>query len=599
MKETSVISSRHEIGGEPYHTALVTMNRDLDPREDDKENRSRQNGKRLHHKHRRSPSSALEEDSLTSSLSLHENGNFAVASAKISLSPLLRVDRTKTGILTENQKENVPFLDPKQPKMTISDTSSSFTNINTQIKDGAFTILGVGSNDMTEGIFDDKTNKEADALSAPTTQLRRSRRLRKRPSRFDAEFDGLGSLPKPEARGKRSDDENDNEDPPTPATIQELEDKQKPHAQLSVQELEVLLSKNFTPLPFCDPLSSIYSFGAIGDRKQGSHCHDSDKSVSLADVFCPEGVFSSVKLLSQFDLKLDEDREDSKASKHADLSDTVYQGQKIADMKLPAYCRMLKNIAHNSESPDQAQNILRVTIQQYLDCIGTLRPNGACFNAVIHGYAQLGYAAAAENVLSLMFQDYFNYHNTLAKPNVRVYTNVLHAWRKSNSPDAHERCENLLEEMHRLSDTGVAPECKPDAYAYTVLFHCLAESDCADGSEVAERQYVKMKQGAKMLQVDAIAYSNLLNIFTKNPSTHKRAEQLLWEMVSDYKGGNKKAKPHTRNFNTVLAMWAKSNDPESARRAQLVVERLIQFQDEGTLHVKPDEYTYSLLLKNW
>ncbi|GAX13218.1 hypothetical protein FisN_17Hh150 [Fistulifera solaris] len=576
------------------------MNRDLDPREDDKENCSRPSGKRLHDENRGSPSSALKEDSLTSCLLLHENGkNFAVASAKISLSPSLKGDRTKKGILTETQKENIPFLDLKHPKPTIYDTSSFSTNKSKQITDGSFAALGVGSDDATEGLVHDERNKEAIALSTPTTQLRRSRRVRKRPSRFDAEFDGLGSLPKPEERVKRSDDEKDKDDPPAPASAQELEDEEKPRAPASVQLLEVLLSKDSTALPFCDPFSSIYSFGAIGDRKQESHSPDSIKSVSLADVFCPEGVFSSVKLLSQFDLNFDEDLEESKTSTHADLSDTVYQGQKIADMKLPAYCRMLKSIAHDSESPDQAHSILRGTIQQYLDCIGTLRPNGACFNAVIHGYAQLGYAAAAENVLSLMFQDYFNYHNTLAKPNVRVYTNVLHAWRKSKSLDAHERCENLLEEMHRLSDTGVAPECKPDAYAYTVLFHCLAESDCADASEVAERQYMKMKQDAKVLQVDAIAYSNLLNIFTKNPSTHERAEQLLWEMVSDYKEGNKKAKPHTRNFNTVIAMWAKSNDPESARRAQLVVERLIQFQDEGTLYVKPDEYTYSLLLKNW
>jgi hypothetical protein len=588
IKEISTISSHNEIVGEPCQTTLATMNRDLDldPREDDKENSSQPGGKRLHHEKRRSPSSALKEDSLTTILLFHENGkNGAVVSAKISLSPSLTVDCTKTGILIERRKGNVPFLDLNPSKLTISNTTSSSSNTSKQITDGAFTTLGVGSNDATEGILQDERNeKVTNALSAPTTQLRRSRRLRKRPSRFDAEFDGLGSLPKPEARVKRSDDDKDKEDPPAPALA---------------QELEVLLNTNSTPLPFCDPLSSIYSFGAIGDHKQDSVCYDSDKSVSLADVFCPEGVFRSVNLLSQLDLNLHEDQGDSKSSKHASLSDTVYERQKIADMKLPAYCRMLNKIAHNSESPDQAHNILRVTIQQYLDCIGTLRPNGVCFNAVIHGYAQLGYAAAAENVLSLMFQDYFNYHNALAKPNVRVYTNVLHAWRKSKSLDAHERCEKILEEMHRLSDTGVAPECKPDAYAYTVLFHCLAESDCADASEVAERQYKKMKQGSKMVQIDAIAYSNLLNIFTKNPSTHKRAEHLLWEMVLDYKGGNKKAKPHTRNFNTVLAMWAKSNDPESARRAQLVVERLIQFQDEGTLHVKPDEYTYSLLLKNW
>jgi hypothetical protein len=99
------------------------------------------------------------------------------------------------------------------------------------------------------------------------------------------------------------------------------------------------------------------------------------------------------------------------------------------------------------------------------------------------------------------------------------------------------------------------------------------------------------------IRLDAIAYSNLLNIYTK--TSHARAEDLLWEMVEDYLTGNESAKPRIRNFNTVLAMWSKSNKEQAPERAHAIVARLIELNETGELDVKPDTYTYSLLLKTW
>ena len=587
MTVPSELSAYNTIVGEicQKQESFSSIKRELESCEDGKENGVAHRGNPVLLKQHDAKSSAQKEecrdDTAWSPLQTVKNG--VIVSPQTQLVPSRTVERTKAAILLEAQTEYKSLLDERFSRF---DKLKSPTNKSKQTTDCASTALDVEFVETTEEFDDDdeRIKRDENTFQVDTSGLRRSGRVKRKPIRFDLEYGGPGSLPNPEALVEFSQKENDKEDSPT-----------------SLHELELLLERGSSPLPFCDPFSSIYSFGSIGRGKllTPPNLDPRRGDVLRSDIFAPEGVFSSVELLSKLDLRSDEEAK-SKPSNNIELSEAMYEGSKIADMTLTEYCCMLRNIAHGSlESPDRAHNILRETIQQYHDCIGIIRPNGACFNAVIHGYAQLGYAAAAENVLSLMFQEYINNDNDLAKPNVRVYTNVLHAWRKSKSVDAHVRCERIIDEMRHLSEAGIAPECRPDTYAYTVLFHCLADSDCADASEIAERQFKKMKEDSTSTKLDAIAYSTLLNIFTKSPATHERAEELLWEMVTDHKGGNQKAKPHTRNFNTVLAMWAKSNDPDSARRAQVLVERLIQFREEGILRVQPDEYTYSLLLKSW
>jgi pentatricopeptide repeat protein len=92
-------------------------------------------------------------------------------------------------------------------------------------------------------------------------------------------------------------------------------------------------------------------------------------------------------------------------------------------------------------------------------------------NSVIHAYAQVGMPCKAEAVIRLMVQD-FHSGNKLAEPNIRIFTNLLHAWRKSKDPEAPEKCEAILQEMQALSDSGRFPDCKPDTFAVTVSCIC-------------------------------------------------------------------------------------------------------------------------------
>jgi pentatricopeptide repeat protein len=254
------------------------------------------------------------------------------------------------------------------------------------------------------------------------------------------------------------------------------------------------------------------------------------------------------------------------------------------------------------EGAKLSEGMLRKMIEDFEHKRSKYRPDGACFNAVIHAYAEMGDAHAAEHILTLMHQD-FEKGNANAEPNAKIYTNILHAWRKSKSAEAPERCEKILGTMNRLSDTGALPNCKPDAFSYSVAFHCWAESNRQEAAERADRLFREMERrymaGESGLQPDAILYSNVINIFTKNATTNNRAEELLWTMVHDFLTGNKFAEPKIRNFNTIMAMWSKSTEDIAPYKAQTIVLRMHEFCKENILTIPPDSYTYCLLLKTW
>ena len=171
-------------------------------------------------------------------------------------------------------------------------------------------------------------------------------------------------------------------------------------------------------------------------------------------------------------------------------------------------------------------------------------------DSVIHAYANAGLPNKAEAIIRLMIEDYEN-GNDDAEPNVRVFNNVLHTWRKSKDHNAPERCEAILREMQHLCDSGKFKACQPDTYAVTVLLHAWLESSRNEKTKRAELIFRQMQrryeQGNEMMRPDRIAYSLVLNGYAEERN-HEKAEEMLWEMVTDFLSGNDSAEPRTRNF---------------------------------------------------
>lgn len=85
-----------------------------------------------------------------------------------------------------------------------------------------------------------------------------------------------------------------------------------------------------------------------------------------------------------------------------------------------------------------------------------------------------------------------------------------------------------------------------------MLLHCWAESDYEDAAERAKVHFKQMKarflEGDESMRPDCISYSILLNTYAQKLQI-KEAEEMLWEMVDDFLGGNAAAQPRTRKHN--------------------------------------------------
>ena len=139
-------------------------------------------------------------------------------------------------------------------------------------------------------------------------------------------------------------------------------------------------------------------------------------------------------------------------------------------------------------------------------------------------------------------------------------------------------------------------------FTYTAIMHCWAKSNRNDAAKRTENLFRRMtdryEAGDMDYCPDNLAYACLINSFVKNGDS-VRAEEILWEMVNAYIRGNEKAKPSARNFNTVLAMLANEKSEDASERAENIVRRLIELNAKNVFSVKPDEFSFSLLLKSW
>ncbi len=183
-------------------------------------------------------------------------------------------------------------------------------------------------------------------------------------------------------------------------------------------------------------------------------------------------------------------------------------------------------------------------------------------------------------------------------PNDVSFSLVIHAWCKSNRPDAPEQAEKVLRRKEEFAGkfsnirimpsdyTPIISRWKDNPAKATLLFEDILRNY---GYSEEERS-----------RPNAATLNSLLDVYAKCQERNMAdsAERCLTKMkrLHDEEGGC--ILPDVVSYRSVIDAWVRSWDRNSPRRVQNLVNEMIRlYVDEGRDDLRPDTNAYNLILK--
>jgi hypothetical protein len=179
---------------------------------------------------------------------------------------------------------------------------------------------------------------------------------------------------------------------------------------------------------------------------------------------------------------------------------------------------------------------------------------------------------------------------------------VIHAWCKSNRPDAPERAEKILRRMEVFAEKFSNIRILPSDYTPIIL---KWRDDPAKGAERATllfedvlRRYGNSEEVQS--RPTAATLNALLDVYAKCPERNlaDKAERCLARMKRSHDEGGGGILPDVVSYRSVMDAWIRSWDRDSPRRVDALVGEMIRLHvDEGRDDLRPDTNAFNLILK--
>ena len=187
-------------------------------------------------------------------------------------------------------------------------------------------------------------------------------------------------------------------------------------------------------------------------------------------------------------------------------------------------------------------------------------------------------------------------------PNDVSFSLVIHAWCKSNRPDAPERAEKLLRRKEEFAEKFSNIRILPSDYTPVIS---KWRDDPAKGAERATLLFedVLSRYGNSeevQSRPTAATLNALLDVYAK---WHERnladsAELCLERMKRSHDEGRGCILPDVVSYRSVIDAWVRSWDRDSPRRVDALVNEMIRLHtDEGRDDLRPDINAFNLILK--
>ena len=180
-------------------------------------------------------------------------------------------------------------------------------------------------------------------------------------------------------------------------------------------------------------------------------------------------------------------------------------------------------------------------------------------------------ASKALQILQDMEDMYLHEEKYHVKPNVVTYATAIKAIGNSFDPNAPALCEQVLERMYNLTESGKI-NVPPNTGTYNAVITSL--SNCGGpGSTTSKAQ-------------------RLANV--------RRTESLLVDMIKRSRFQKETAvEPNIRTWGAVLRAWADSGQPDAGEQAERVLNRLQEWYDDGKTSVRPNVVCHTTVIRAW
>lgn len=249
-------------------------------------------------------------------------------------------------------------------------------------------------------------------------------------------------------------------------------------------------------------------------------------------------------------------------------------------------------------------------------------PNARTLSGVMDAWAQSGASGAEERALHILMHAIDKQRasiqvggppveGTVMKPNVIIFNSAIHAWVNSKRGLAGaEKAEEILRLLERLSESGELGEIeeydnddeglKPNTRTLSLVIDAWAQCESSDKTGAAAKRaqdilntMERLYREGHSVKPSSMAFTSCIAAWSRsvrNPDAAAQAEALLDRMLALYNDtGDKDFKPTVVTGNAVISAWAKSENENSAERAEAVFKRLKDF-------CEPDTYSYNSVI---
>ncbi len=185
------------------------------------------------------------------------------------------------------------------------------------------------------------------------------------------------------------------------------------------------------------------------------------------------------------------------------------------------------------------------------------------------------------------------------KPDGVSYNTVILAIANRRGRGSGRSAERILQRMEKQYYSGDVAS-KPTSITYTSLIKAWT-SDKASTRRAEEivNRLRKSNKGRNTVAPDTSIYNALLNCYAKSGERNsaKRAEEIIQTMLQEYaETGDETIKPNFRTYTTAIDVYSKSQEKGIEEKALGILEQMERLSKEGEIHLRPNAYTYAAVI---